>query len=87
MGRGKGCALVKCECLKLRHLRRAAELDGVFQAPGVLLTTYGMVQHNAELFCSTPGGLEDEAEDEEHPLWDFLILDEVRYLLYSTVMI
>ncbi len=61
-------------------LCRASELEGVFRAPGVLLTTYGMVQHNAELFCSRPDSLYDDDvadEDEERPLWDFLILDEV----------
>ena len=68
---------VRCASLKHHHLRRAAELEGVFRAPGVLLTTYGMVQHNAELFCSAPRGLDDEGDDEERPLWDFLILDEV----------
>jgi hypothetical protein len=56
---------------------RAAELEGVFLAPGVLLTTYGMVQHNAELFCSAPSSLDPAEEDDDRPLWDFLILDEV----------
>ena len=59
----------------------------MFRAPGVLLTTYGMVQHNAELFCAAPGGLDAEEDDEDRPLWDFLILDEVRPFLRSPLAV
>lgn len=50
----------------------------MFSEPGVLLTTYGMVQHNAELLCKAPYPYDEEEEDSDRPLWDFLILDEVK---------
>ena len=43
----------------------------------MLLTTYGMVQHNASFLCTPPSLRYAEDEEEEKPLWDFMILDEV----------
>ena len=45
----------------------------VKRSQGVLLTTYGMVLHNAAALTQ---GL-TEADENEEPLWDILILDEV----------
>ena len=41
---------------------------------GVLLTTYGMVLHNAAALAAPPRGHDP---DEDGPLWDLMILDEV----------
>jgi hypothetical protein len=41
----------------------------------VLLTSYGMVLHNAEALAVPPRWL--RAEEEDGPLWDFMFLDEV----------
>lgn len=38
---------------------------------GVLVTTYGMVQHNADILAQHSGHDPDEG-----PLWDVMILDE-----------
>lgn len=57
---------------------RDAQLSDVFDQPGVMLTTYGMVQHNAQLLCQPPGV---DYEEGDPPLWDFLILDEASRLL------
>ena len=61
-----------------------------FRQRGVLLTTYGMVQHNAQELAQRPrfaqlgsGASADDAEDEAMPLWDFMILDEVATHLAS----
>ena len=43
----------------------------------MLLTTYGMVQHNASFLCTPPSLRHADEEEEEKPLWDFMILDEV----------
>ncbi len=69
------CGLIQSNC----NFCRTLEIEAVFLEPGVLLTTYGMVQHNTELFCSSPlGEQQDEgASLQNSPLWDFLILDEV----------
>ena len=59
------------------------ELEAVFLKPGVLLTTYGMVQHNNELFCSSPVDPLQNNEgtgSQDSFLWDFMILDEVESL-------
>lgn len=50
---------------------RKRALQSVVSAPGVLLTTYGMVLHNADELSSH----EDHDED-DGPLWDVLIMDE-----------
>ncbi len=52
----------------------------VFRQRSVLLTTYGMVLHNASLLARTPGktSMDDEDEEERGALWDVMILDEVR---------
>ncbi|WIA32835.1 hypothetical protein OEZ86_006013 [Tetradesmus obliquus] len=69
---------------------RAAALRAVTGRGGVLLTTYGMVLHNAAQLragLGTAARDADEAEDEEDPfslsppegrriLWDYIILDE-----------
>lgn len=39
---------------------------------GVLLTTYGMVQHNTEALAQHP-----QHDPDEGPLWDIIIMDEV----------
>lgn len=51
---------------------QAQALGSTAGGAGVLLTTYGMVQHNAPSLASHP----DQDADEE-PLWDLVILDEV----------
>ena len=50
-------------------------LHSAFQRRGVLLTSYGMVLHNAEALAAPPRRL--RAEEEEGALWDFMFLDEV----------
>lgn len=52
-------------------------MESVFRKPGILLTTYGMVQHNAETFCREPRLYSKDSEDDGKPLWDLIILDEV----------
>jgi hypothetical protein len=47
---------------------REAALQGVVRRRGVLLTTYGMVLHNAELLAAHRGHDPDEG-----PLWDVMI--------------
>jgi len=39
---------------------------------GVLLTTYGMVQHNSEALAT-----HNSHDSDEGPLWDVIIMDEV----------
>ncbi len=66
-------------------LRRAAALDKARQRRGVLLTTYGMVLHNAEELGSARrrGGLafgdgaDDDDDDDDKCSWDVMFLDEV----------
>lgn len=65
-------------CLSL--VCRQDELEAVFQKPGILLTTYGMVQHNTEAFCQMPfrqAKPSEELGNQPEALWDFMILDEV----------
>ncbi|KAL4427704.1 hypothetical protein ABPG75_001793 [Micractinium tetrahymenae] len=50
---------------------RAAALDRVVRRRGVLLTTYGMVLHNAEVL-----GSHDAHDPDEGPMWDVMICDE-----------
>ena len=45
---------------------------------GVLLCTYGMVLHNAD---SLSGAGDAPHSGSDAPLWDVLILDEVRFTL------
>ena len=60
----------------LAHARDAA-LEGVLRGRGVLLSTYGMVLHNADgLAGAAPEG--GSCSSGSVPLWDVLILDEVR---------
>ena len=49
----------------------------MLQGRGVLLSTYGMVLHNAD---SLAGAVSDSTQDDDSnaPLWDVVILDEVR---------
>lgn len=56
---------------------RDLQVAAIFREKGVLLTTYGMIQHNAELLSKAPWPTEHEEEDRGGKLWDFLILDEV----------
>ncbi len=44
---------------------------------GVLLSTYGMVLHNANSLAGTGPGRPSGGGASEEPLWDVLILDEV----------
>ena len=63
-------------------LCRTLELEAVFLRPGILLTTYGMVQHNTELFCTAPLESMQQGQGigvQNASLWDFMILDEVNY--------
>eukprot|EP00873_Tetraselmis_striata_P042879 jgi/Tetstr1/463143/TSEL_008077.t1 len=58
---------------------RQSALTSVMRHPGVLLTTYGMVQHNSAALAEARQvwlGEEEEEEDEDRPLWDLMILDE-----------
>lgn len=50
-------------------------LHSAFQRRGVLLTSYGMVLHNAEALAAPPRRLRTEEGD--GALWDFMFLDEV----------
>ncbi|KAL4444622.1 hypothetical protein ABPG77_002439 [Micractinium sp. CCAP 211/92] len=50
---------------------RAAALDRVVRRRGVLLTTYGMVLHNAEAL-----GSHSAHDPDEGPMWDVMICDE-----------
>eukprot|EP00887_Chlorella_sp_A99_P003096 scaffold9.g3096.t1 len=50
---------------------RAWALGRVLARRGVLLTTYGMVQHNSEQLAA-----HEEHDPDEGPLWDVMILDE-----------
>lgn len=66
------------------YARRQSALTSVMRHPGVLLTTYGMVQHNSAALAEARQvwlGEEEEEEDEDRPLWDLMILDEVGNLL------
>ncbi|KAK9821770.1 hypothetical protein WJX81_007078 [Elliptochloris bilobata] len=54
---------------------RAGALQGVLRGRGVLLSTYGMVLHNANSLAGA--GIEAAAcSASSEPLWDILILDE-----------
>ncbi|KAK9735528.1 hypothetical protein RND81_04G210600 [Saponaria officinalis] len=55
-------------CPKLRQY----ELQFVLQDKGILLTTYDIVRNNAKQLCGS--GFYDE--DNDAPLWDYMILDE-----------
>lgn len=57
----------------MRHCRDTA-LQSAFVKRGVLLTSYGMVLHNAEALASTPAWL--RGEESGNALWDFIFLDE-----------
>jgi hypothetical protein len=56
-------------CMRLSC--RGDSLQAVLRKQGVLLTTYGMILHNAAALSQ---GL---PADSEEPLWDILILYEV----------
>jgi hypothetical protein len=56
------------------YMRREDALRRVLGSGGVLLTTYGMVLHNAEALSRSEWS---RSGDEEGPLWDVMILDEV----------
>lgn len=60
-------------CSLLASTRRAAALDRVARRRGVLLTTYGMVLHNAEVL-----GSHATHDPDEGPLWDVMICGERR---------
>lgn len=65
-----------------RHMHREAALRRVYGDGGVLLTTYGMVLHNALQLQACPtswrcAATDDEA-DGQRRLWDVMLLDEVR---------
>ncbi len=45
----------------------------MFRHRGVLLTTYGMVLHNSEALAES-----EDHDPDDGPLWDVMILDEVR---------
>ncbi|XP_021862017.2 protein CHROMATIN REMODELING 24 isoform X2 [Spinacia oleracea] len=55
-------------CPKLRQY----ELEYVLQDKGILLTTYDIVRFNAKQLC----GSDYYDEDDDIPLWDYMILDE-----------
>lgn len=61
----------------LHCLFRTSGLEAVFLKPGILLTTYGMVQHNADIFCKNPLSKDDGVMEEGGPIWDIVFLDEV----------
>jgi len=46
----------------------------VARGQGVLLTTYGMVLHNADALSQPQ---RQDGADEDQPLWDIMFLDEV----------
>lgn len=54
----------------------------VTRGQGVLLTTYGMVLHNADAL-SQPQRHDGAGEDQ--PLWDIMLLDEVHSWLLLTI--
>ncbi len=54
--------------LPTRAACRAAALDRVVRRRGVLLTTYGMVLHNAEAL-----GSHSAHDPDEGPMWDVMI--------------
>ena len=56
--------------------RRESTLDGVLQGRGVLLSTYGMVLHNADSLAGAGSGSAQHGGSDT-PLWDVVILDEV----------
>ena len=57
--------------------RRESALDGVLHGRGVLLSTYGMVLHNADSLAGAGSGSAQQGGSGA-PLWDVVILDEVR---------
>lgn len=52
---------------------RGMSMKSIIKNGGILLTTYGMVQHNAKLLSGHP-----DYDDDDGPLWDVLVMDEVR---------
>lgn len=54
---------------------RDLALQSAFVKRGVLLTSYGMVLHNAEALTSPPAWLRGEEGDGS--LWNYMFLDEV----------
>ncbi|KAK9816584.1 hypothetical protein WJX72_002280 [[Myrmecia] bisecta] len=77
------CGLSHCvyEYFGTSQAERDNALRRVMSGRGVLLTTYGMVLHNAAALCQRPrylirGGRDEAEEDEGKPLWDFLFCDE-----------
>ena len=54
---------------------RARSMQSILDSGGILITTYGMVQHNAESLAK------HEAYDEDDgPFWDVLVMDEGHVL-------
>lgn len=60
-----------------RALRRVVGANG----RGVILTTYGMVLHNAELLAQHA-----QHDPDDGPLWDLIIMDEVRPTYHSRLL-
>ncbi|BDA42988.1 probable DNA excision repair protein ERCC-6-like [Coccomyxa sp. Obi] len=67
-----GLASLTHEFYGTSQCAREESLMAVKRRRGVLLTTYGMILHNAAALSQ---GL-SKADDNEEPLWDILILDE-----------
>ena len=57
-------------------LLRDYSLRRVAAHKGILLTTYGMVLHNSDALSLRQTQRRGD-EDDDKPLWDFMILDEV----------
>ena len=56
-------------------------LRSVMRRKGIMLTTYGMVQHNAAELDHMPANMGRD-EDEDRPVWDWVFLDEVGAAVY-----
>ena len=59
------------------QLRRESALEGVLHGRGVLMSTYGMVLHNADSLAGAGAGSVQHGGSGA-PLWDVVILDEVE---------
>ena len=68
--------VLSCQPITSELLYREESLRQVSKRKGVLLTTYGMVLHNAAALALQQQRRSDNADDR---CWDFMILDEVSY--------
>jgi len=54
---------------------RARSMQSVLHNGGIMITTYGMVQHNAESLAT-----HDAYDEDDGPFWDVLVMDEGHIL-------